>query len=65
MHADFALIPAGGEHRFYAGMGDKGRVLEVTTSETVVFLFDGDRVTAFEFRNADGKPVWRGDLVKK
>jgi hypothetical protein len=65
VHADFALIPAGGEHRFYAGMGDKGRVLEVTTSETVVFLFDGDRVTAFEFRNADGKPVWRGDLVKK
>ena len=65
VHADFALIPAGGgDHRFHAGMGDKGRVLEVSTTETVVFLFDGDRVTAFEFRNRDGKAVWRGDLVK-
>jgi hypothetical protein len=62
---DFALIPAGGEHRFHAGQGDKGRVLEVTTTETVVFLFEGDRVTAFEFRDKDGKTVWRGDLVKK
>ena len=64
-HGDFALIPAGGEHRFHAGMGDKGRVLEVSTTETVVFLFEGDNVTAFEFRNKDGKAVWRGDLVKK
>ena len=62
---DFALIPAGGEHRFYSGMGDKGRVLQVSTTETIVFLFDGDSVTAFEFRNKDGKAVWRGDLVKK
>lgn len=64
-HGGFALIPAGGEHRFHSGMGDKGRVLEVTTTETVVFLFDGDQVTAFEFRTKDGKAVWRGDLVKK
>lgn len=62
---DFALIPAGGDHQFHAGQGDKGRVLEVNTTETVVFLFDGDRVTAFEFRNKDGKALWRGDLVKK
>jgi hypothetical protein len=61
----FALIPAGGEHRFHSGMGDKGRVLEVTTSETIVFLFDGDQVKAFEFRTRDDKVVWRGDLVKK
>ena len=64
IHADFALIPAGGEHRFYSGMGDKGKVLEVSTTETVVFLLDGDRATAFEFRNTDGKVVWRGDIVK-
>ena len=64
MHADFALVPAGGEHRFYSGMGDKGKVLEVSTTEVVVFLFDADRVTAFEFRNKDGKTVWRGDIIK-
>ena len=62
---DFALIPAGGAHRFHLGQGDKGRVLEVTTDETVVFLLNGESVTAFEFRNKDGKVVWRGDLVKK
>ena len=64
MH-DFALIPAGGEHRFYSGMGDKGKVLEIApTTDIVVFLLDGDRATAFEFRNKDGKVVWRGDIVK-
>ena len=64
MHADFALVPAGGEHRFYSGMGDKGKVLEVSTTETVVFLFEGDRVMAFEFRDKDGKTVWRGDVIR-
>jgi hypothetical protein len=63
-HPTFALIPAGGDHRFYAGMGDKGKVLEVTTSETIVFLLDGNRATAFEFRTPDGKTVWRGDIIK-
>ena len=63
---DFALIPAGGAHRFHMGQGDKGRVLEVSSiDETVVFLFAGDSVTAFEVRTKDGKVVWRGDLVKK
>lgn len=65
MHATFALIPAGGEHRFYMGAGDRGRVLEVTTGEVVVFLLDGDRVTAFEVRDSSGKTQWRGDAAKK
>ena len=65
MHATFALIPAGGEHRFYMGAGDRGRVLEAATDAVIVFLLDGDRVTAFEVRDSAGKPQWRGDLVKK
>ena len=65
MHATFALVPAGGEHRFHMGMGDRGRVLEVSTGEVLVFLVDGDRVNAFEVRDASGRTQWRGDLVKK
>jgi hypothetical protein len=66
MHATFALVPAGGEHRFYIGAGDRGRVLEVAPSgEVVTFLLEGDRVTAFEVRDSAGKVQWRGDLVKK
>ena len=65
VHPTFALVPAGGEHRFYMGMGDRGRVLQVSTSEVVIFLLEGDRVTAFEVRDSTGKVDWRGDLVKK
>ena len=65
VHPTFALIPAGGDHRFHTGMGDKGRVLEVSTTEVVVFLLQGEHATAFEFRTNDGKAVWRGDLVKQ
>jgi hypothetical protein len=65
-HADFALIPTAVEHRFRTGMGDKGRVLEVNgEEEIVVFLLEGARVTAFEFRDAAGKALWRGDLIRK
>jgi len=64
-HPTFALVPAGGEHRFYMGAGDRGRVLEAMTDAVVVFLLDGDRVTAFEVRDSSGKAMWRGNLVKK
>ena len=65
VHATFALVPAGGEHRFYMGAGDRGRVLEVSTGDVVVFLLEGDRVTAFEVRDSAGKTQWRGDHLKK
>jgi hypothetical protein len=65
MHATFALVPAGGEHRFYMGAGDRGRVLEAMTDAVVVFLMDADRATAFEVRDSSGKTQWRGDIVKK
>jgi hypothetical protein len=64
-HPTFALVPAGGEHRFYMGAGDRGRVLEATTDAVIIFLLDGDRVTAFELRDSSGKTMWRGDLVRR